>query len=266
MRSYALVILFSFTSGCTFALDWFRELRASQAITEQKHSKALTILKEIVSENPESVRALEASRQGARLTHLEVKDYPLAIEFYKHVVLKSPDAAERKDAQRFIAQINFDNLQNFEQAVIEYEKLLKLENSPEETFRYRLNLAKSHYRLNNLEQTVNELDVLLEKKPGDEQVFEIKTLKANVLVSNRLIADAAEVWSSILKEFPEKAAKENIAMNLVVCYEELKDFAKAIEVLENMRQGYPNPKFLDLRIQRLKERQANLPGAQGWRK
>ena len=48
--------------------------------------------------------------------------------------------------------------------------------------------------------------------------------------------------------------------------EELKQFDKAIEVLENMRPQYPNPDFLDLRISRLKERQYNQPGAQGWKR
>lgn len=157
-------------------------------------------------------------------------------------------------------------MQDFDQAVIEYERLLKLQNSSDETFRYRLNLAKAHFQMNNLDQTINELDVLLEKKPSEDQAFEIKTLKANVLTQLKQIPEAAVVWESILKEFPERSKKENVALNLVVCYEELKEFGKAIQVLEGMRVGYSAPKFLDIRIERLRERASNMPGAQGWRK
>jgi hypothetical protein len=48
-----------------------------------------------------------------------------------------------------------------------------------------------------------------------------------------------------------------------VIYEELKEFSKAIDVLEGMREGYAHPDFLDLRIRRLRERMGNQPGAQG---
>jgi tetratricopeptide (TPR) repeat protein len=253
-------------NGCTFSADWIRYLRAQRAVLKHDYASALPILKQIVDNAPESARALESSRQGARVAHLEAKNYPLAIDFYKHIVLRSEDANERKSAQGYIAQIYFENMQNFDQAVVEFEKLLKLDNTPEEAFRYRMNVAKSHYQMNNLDQSVAELDVLLEKKPDQEKIFEIKSMKANILTSLKQVPEAASVWESILKEFPERSKKENVALNLVVCYEELKEYSKAIEVLENMRPGYGNPKFLDQKIERLRERRDNLPGAHGWKK
>ncbi len=268
-RTLKIILLASAVSalsGCTFSMDWIRYLRAQRAIMKQDYGTALPILKKIVDENPETERALNSSRQGARVAHLEAKNYPLAIDFYKHIVLRSEDANERKSAQSFIAQIFFENLLNFDQAVIEFEKLLKLDNSPEEAFRYRMNLAKSHYQMNNLDQAVAELNVLLEKKPDQDKIFEIKSMKANILTSLKQVTEAAAVWEEILKEFPDRSAKENVALNLVVCYEELKEFGKAIEVLEGMREGYSNPQFLESRIARLKERKENLPGARGWRK
>jgi tetratricopeptide (TPR) repeat protein len=253
-------------NGCTFSADWIRYLRAQRAVMKHDYATALPILKQIVDNAPESKRALESSRQGARVAHLEAKNYPLAVDFYKHIVLQSDDAEERKSAQSFIAQIYFENLLNFEQAVVEFEKLLKLDNTPEEAFRYRMNLAKSHYQMNNLDQSVAELDVLLEKKPDPDKVFEIKSMKANILTALKQVPEAATVWESILKEFPERSAKENVALNLVVCYEDLKEYNKAIDVLEGMRPRYPNPKFLDQKIERLQERRDNLPGAHGWKK
>lgn len=266
MRRLSFILLSVLTcSGCTFSLDWIRQFRAQQAIVRQDYASALPILNQIVIQQPESDRALSAARQGARVAHLEAKNYEQAVRFYKHLVLKSPDPEERKSAQRFIAQIYFENLQDFDQAVIEYEKLLKLENTREEKFRYRLNLAKSHFNLNNLDQALNELNHLLEKDSAGagEGLYEIKMLKANILVANRRLPEAAQQFGEIIKEFPERSAKENVALNQVVVYEELKDFTKAIQVLESMRENYPNPEFLNLRIERLRERQANLPGAQG---
>lgn len=266
IRAVTGALLIFALSGCTFSLDWARQYWAQRAIAKQDFASALPILQQIVSHEPEGDRALSAARTGARVAHLEAKNYPQAVSFYKHLVLRSPDAGERKQAQQYIAQIYFENLQDFDQAVIEYEKLLKLENNPEEEFRFRMNLAKSHFQLNNLEQALNELNALIEKKPAGDKSFEVKMLKANVLVAGKQYADAAALWATILNEFPERSKKENVALNLVVLYEELKDFGKAIAVLENMRDQYPNKEFLDLRIARLKERQQNQPGAQGWKR
>lgn len=253
-------------SGCTFSMNWFRQYRAERAIERQDFATALSIFKRTVDNDPDSAQALKASRQGARVAHLDAKNYALAVEFYKHVVLRSPDSTERKAAQRFIAQIYFENLQDYDQAVVEYEKLLKNGGRPDETFGYRLNLAKSHFHLNNLDQALNEIEVLLAQPNVPEQVFETKILKANIMIAAKRQSEAATLWESILRDFPEKSQKENVALNLVVCYEEMKEFGKAIEVLESMRETDAHPEFLNMRIQRLKERKENQPGAQGLRK
>lgn len=266
-RFLAAVFLVSFAiSGCTFSLDWYRQYRIDSAVARQDYETAIKILNGIVADDPDSDRALKASRQGARVAHFEAKDYPQAVEFYKHIILRSADANERKSAQRYVAQIQFDSIQDFNQSVVEYEKLLKLDNSPEEVFRYRLNLAKSQLQMNNIDQAVSEIDLILAEKHAPDELFEARVLKANTLVAAKRTPEAVTAWQQIMSEFPEKSKKENVALNLVVLFEDTKDFAKAIQVLEGMREGYPNPDFLDVRIQRLRERMGNQPGAQGWKR
>ena len=266
MRLGAWIFLALTLSGCTFAINKLHDYRIDRAIMGGRYTPAFDLLNRTIDEDPDGPRALVASRKGARVAHLEAKNYALAVKYYQHLVLRSEDPEERKTAQRFIAQIHFENLLDYNQAVTEYEKLLNLDVTPEEGFRYRLNLAKSHYSLNNLDQTLAELDTLLEKSPPADGVFEAKVLKANVFMTLKRLPEAATLWQEILNEFPERSKKENVAMNLVVCYEESKELGKAIDVLEKMRADYPNPEFLDIRIQRLKDRKLNLPGAQGFRK
>ncbi len=263
--AFIFIVLFVsvFLGGCSFTMDWLRQNRVQRAMARSDYASALPILQEIAELHSETERGLEAARTGARAAHLGAKNYPQAVKFYRYVLLKSDEPSERKEAQKAIAQIYYENMQDLSQSVMEYEKLLKLENSADEAFRFRLNLAKSHLGLNNVDQALTELNVLLEKNPPAGGVFDIKMLMANVRVANKQLREATALWEAILTEFPERSAKENVAMNMVVVYEELKEFNKAITVLETMRANYPNPKFLDQRIERLKEREYNLPGAQG---
>lgn len=265
MRRIALALLILFAlPGCSLSVDWYHHYQIESAIERQDFTRALDILQKIIQHEPDGSQALNAARRGSRVAQLDAKNYPLAIEFYRHIVLRSPDSEERRQAQKVIAEIQYENLQDYNQAVVEYEKLLRLQNQPSEAFRYRLLLAKSQLRLNNIDQAVAEIDLLLNQNHARDEIFEAKVLKANTLVAARQLPEAASLWHSILKDFPEKSKRENVALNLVVCYEEMNDFSQAIEVLESMRVDYAHPDFLDLRIQRLKERAKNQPGAQGF--
>lgn len=266
LRALAGAALIAGLSGCTLSLDWLHHIRAERAVNSGQFETAVNILKKIRERDPDGPRALRAARLGARVAQVEAKDYLSAVEFYRHLVFKSDNALERKEAQKNVAQIYFENIQDHSQAVLEFEKLLKLELPREEAFRYRLNLAKSHFQLNSLEQAYHEIDVLLAGKLEPDEAFDAKLLKANVEMASKNLAGAARSWEEILKDFPERSKREKVALNLVVCYEELKDFGKAIETLENMKADYPNPEFLDIRIERLKERKINQPGAQGWKR
>ena len=108
--------------------------------------------------------------------------------------------------------------------------------------------------MNNLEQAENELEVLLTESHGPDEIYEAKAMKANILVARKRPADAAVAWDDLLKEFPERARKDNVGLNLVVSYEELNDFGRAIEVLERMKADYGNPDFIRARIERLAHR------------
>ena len=189
---------------------WYRNYQVESALRAQNFPLALQLLQATVAENPDSSRALNAARRGAQVAQLEAKDYPLAVNFYRSVILLSGSSGERKLAQRSIAQIEYENLQDYTQAVVDYERLLKLDNSPAEAFQTRLNLAKSQLRLNNVDQALAEIDSLLSQPHAPDQIFEAKVLKANTLVADRQMAEAALLWEDILREFPDKSKKENV--------------------------------------------------------
>jgi tetratricopeptide (TPR) repeat protein len=253
-------------SGCTLSFDWLQIFRAKRAMATGDYASAVGLLEKVRIRNPDSPKSVEASRLGARVAQIDAKDFPSAVQFYKHLVLRSEDVEERRRAQENVAQIYFEHLQDYNQAVYEYEKLLKQNLPDPEAFKFRLNLARSHFELNNLEQAANELDTLLARKLEPDQVFDVKQLKANIQVAGKNLPSAVQSWEEMLKDFPDRAKREKVALNLVVVYEELKDFTKAIETLEKMKPDDPNPDFIDIRIQRLRERQINQPGAQGWKR
>lgn len=257
--------LLIFLAACFFSSQK-RDLQSGeQSMSEGETGKAFVYF-ERAAHGPDTELGLEATRRAARLAHFELKKYQKAIDLYRMIIVNSDNEAERKLAQRYIAQIYFENLFYYDKAIIEYEKLLRLDFPPAEKYQFRMNVAKSHHQLGNLDQALAELDTLSKEKASDADTYDLQVFKSNVLMSQKNQREAAQVLEDLIAKFPDRAKKESLAITLAVCYEEVDDFKKAIQALETLKNGYSHPEFLDARISRLKARMSNLPGAEGLKK
>jgi len=220
----------------------------------------------ILAKEPRSKNGLGAARLAARLALLDLKDARLAITFYRHLIMYSPDSAERRSAQITIAQILYERLNDYRAAIAEYSKLVGMATDPAEEFQFRMPLAKSYYFLNNYVQARAELKTLLTKDIPLSDRFDILLLLANISMTLKNLDEAASSFRRLLSDYPERSKKESVALNLVMVLEEQKKYAEAIEILSSIRNSTTNADFIDLRIKRFNERLQQLPGAKGLRK
>lgn len=265
MRFIFFVALAGALFGCTPSFQRWQYSSALHLAEDKKYAEAIDKFSRVMKRAPEQPVALEASRRGARLATFETKDYAKAAEFYRHLVLHSPDSNERVSAQRSLAEIYFDKLMNYDQAVIEYSRLLPLAGEKERPI-YQMAMAKAHLNLNNFAQALTEIEDLMGRKLGDDLKFEALLFKGNLLQAAKKLDEAISIFELLMKEFPQRAQNENVGMSLAVSLEEKGDLKRAIEVLDGIKGHYPTPDFIQVRINRLKERMANLPGAQGFKR
>lgn len=253
-------------AGCHFSSLSLEYNRGKKAYENKDYKKAIKHFNRVIAREPENQLALEAARQASRIALLDIKDFPEALRLFNHLILYSPVSSERIDAQKRIAAIYFENLNDYQNAIIEYNKLLDLKNSDEEIIEYKLRVAKSYFYLNNFYQAKTEVESALKIAGDSPQRFDLMLFLGNVFYNTKKIDEAVKIYQELIQKFPDRAKAENVAMNIVVCYEEREQFEKAIEELMVIREEYPNPEFIDLKIQRLRERKLNLPGSRGLRK
>lgn len=253
-------------TGCHFSSLSLEYGRGKRAYDEKDYKKAIKHFNRVISREPENRLAIDSARQASRIAFFDIKDFQEALKFYNHLILYSPISTERIDAQKRIASIYFENLNDYPHAIIEYNKLLALKNSDAEIVDYKLRIAKSYFYQNNFYQAQTEVESAL-KIAGELPIrFDLMLFLGNVYYNTKKIDDAIKIYRELMTKFPSRAKAENVAMNIVVCYEEREQFEKAIEELVVIREEYPNPEFIDLKIQRLTERKLNLPGSRGLRK
>jgi tetratricopeptide (TPR) repeat protein len=254
------------TASCTLSSEKLEFERAEKEAQSKDFEAALKHYKVIVDRYVKSDYAIRAAKEAARISQYETRKFQDAVEFNKHLVLYAPKTQDRNDAQKRIAELYFNNIQDYSQAVIEFNRLLELPHTPEEELHYRISIARSYFYLGNFFQSEVEIDQLLKRDFKAPQVFDALLLKANIYLTTKRIDDAIEVLKALLEKYPERSREETIGLVLAVCYEEQKNFAKAIETLQSIKDHYPRKAFIEKRIKALRERQTLLPGARGFRK
>ncbi len=258
-----LVTLSFILAGCKFNIQDIEYNKAENALEEKKYSEALNHYEKAIKIKPKSPTALNAARKGARVALLETNDFLKAVDLYNHLMLYSPNESERIESQKKLASIYFEKLSDYPNAIKEYSRLLLLPHSSQENLDFRFILAKAYFYLNNFYQADIEMKNLLSLVKKKAKRFEYLAFQGNIFLTTKKLDEAAQLFKSIIKEYPEEASKENIPLSLAVTYEEKGNFAEAIDLLDKLKKGHPAPDFLELRIKRLKERLLNQPGARG---
>ena len=255
-----------FLSGCFLSYQNKDYKKAKEALTASKYKQAVKYFDRVIKRHPESSLAMKSAREAAIVSLFHVKDFESAIGFYNHLVINSRDSDERIWAKKNIASIYFEKLTDYKQAIKAYNTLISLPHSLDEKVEYKLAVAKSYYHLNDFYQAEVEVKELLAKKLRPEQRFKADLFRGNILMTAKKLDAAVEVFSQLLKEYPELSKAEKVGVSLAVSYEELNEYDKAIATLEEMKKGNAESDFIDFKIKRLRERRSNLPGYRGYRK
>ncbi len=259
-------LIFLFCVSCSFSTSKIEYERGQNFLEKKDFKSAFDAFKKVYDLEGDSELGLKAAKETARIAHFEAHQYKEAATIYKKLLLGQRNEAERLVTLRTLADLYFIQLADYKSAIETYNTLLSLPHSKEDTFLFQLNIAKSYFYMNNFFQADIELEKLINQNADSGQMFEPLLLKANIYLTSKELDQAIVALKKLLLLFPEKAKKENIGTILAVTYEEKKDFANAIAVLESMKGYYSNRVFLERRIKALRERQLLQPGAKGLRK
>jgi tetratricopeptide (TPR) repeat protein len=243
----------------------YETAQINQALSYKKSGQfedAIKILDKLcISSKDFQIRA-RAAQEAARIAAFDQKNYKKSAEYFNKVVLFSQNNQERLQAQFDLVSIYFNHLTDYESTIKEINKLLPLMTEPSERAVLRMNLARSYFYTNNFTQADLEANEITKSENGD--IFQALILRGNIALTRKNLDKAAEYFKMASKENPEQAKKEKVATTLAVAYEEQKNFKMAIEILEQAKET--DPEFIQIRINRLKERAKQQPGAKGLRK
>lgn len=261
-NKWTALSVFLLVAGSTFFLASKPSLQKRLLSSAKGHQiakefdAAVEDYERVVRYAPDSTTGLEAARLGGEICLYEIKDYAKAIFFFRHLVLHSQRISEIRWAQKKLAEIFYDKLNNYNQAIVEYQRLLQANPQKDELAEYRVNLGKAYFYIGNFDQAISEADDFISKNPNDPKTFDMLMLKANAFLAQKKIEDALTTYALIEKQFPQSEALNEVKLSKSLAYEDKKDWDRAIQVLEEIKDVYPHPDVIALKIKSIQRRKA----------
>lgn len=214
-------------------------------------------------EQKETVK-IKSLLEAASIARFEIQDYARAVRIYRAIILKSLDEEQRIGAQRAIAEIYFEDLQSYDQALKELQILQPLVRDDKEKEKIKLKIAQTLYLTGNYQQALEEISTVLNSIKNE--MLNFLKLKAQVLTAQKKYKEAIAVYEEIRKKDTKYFEQENLFIATSVVYEENEEYAEALEYLTKFEEKIKDKAYYELRFKRLKERLVNRPFYKGRRK
>ena len=228
--------------------------KAEKNFRKQEYYLAIESYVRFAQKNADHKRAAEALYKAAKIQENVLHQALAANKSYKALVKKFPVGPYTLKAQQALADIQKKILKDYDEAIVEYEKLLEIAPDYKNKLQVKLYLAECYSHLGQYQQAHIEYLNILE---GYKQSVSPETIYfaiANNAYVGSMFKVAIEYYIKVLETDPDKYKRGEVLFNLAASYEESDDFKKAKENYIKAKAYYPNPKAVDIRIKSLRKR------------
>lgn len=238
------------------------ELKQAKAeMQNSNYKEAISLFHRITKLYPKDEIALMAAREGASACEKE-KSCDYHDYFLKIIINNTTDDSEAIKAQTDLALYYYDKGM-YPQTIQTVNTLLSNANFKNKKNEVKLKLARSYFYIKNFFQSKVQLNSYLKEASLDEEQYEGLLLKADIFSAQKKFQDAANIYKSMKEKFKDFYLKNQVYMSEALMFEDQKQLDLAIVTLESVKDDVANKEFLTVKIERLKERRALMPGASG---
>lgn len=190
-------------------------------------------------------------REAEVLNHY-LERYHEAILAYLTVEKDYPDTEQARKAQELVAEVYKNRLRDYGRAIVAYQKLL--DSGAADGDRIQYEIADSYFRLNNFEQARIEFESLLKNYSDSPLVAEVRYRIAVAYSLEGESKEAEEAFRVTMKEWPDSPYAVEARFGLATVLEERDELRAALQILEELKGVYPNAEALSKKTDQVKER------------
>ncbi len=254
LRAILCSIILLFTLSCQDERAEDLIQKANQEWIKGQNSSSIELFKSVLKQNPSGRFAEEALFRLGEIHHLSLDDNIKAVGYFMELIELNPKGEFAIDAQKSIADLLEYDFKNYEQAIIENQRLINIYTDVAKKAERQFRIASIYYKMHNYEQALAEHEVLLEQfspsPTSDESDFKI----LEILYGLGRCSEVEERYNHILEKNSASKFKPEMEFVLASCIEERGDLQKAFDKFKELEDNYPYPALIQMKLDGIKKR------------
>jgi tetratricopeptide (TPR) repeat protein len=248
LRTVALgLAVVMLVSGCSNSLAG-RYKRANDLFEEKDYEKAVEEFLKLARLAPADTIGLAALRKAGDTYYLYLKKYEHALRAYYLYVERSENPVEAFKVQEQIAEIFFLHLEDWQNAIVEYDKLIMNKGFGQVIDRFQFRVAQSYQNLGQFEQSVIEFDEFLTDYPNSELLARAWFESAVSCHQQKKYDDALKRYKKVLEIANGQSIATEAQFGIANVYEDKEDLNTAINMYRELMDLYPNRAVIEMKL------------------
>jgi len=227
---------------------------AEKLRSERRYPEALEKYRYVTVHHGKSEMAAESFYRIGEISYLYLQNFTVAANAFRQLLNDYHWSSRCKRAQSYLAEITMYRLEDFKQAIVEYQRAISYYRDEREAESFQFEIAKAYFNLKNFEQQRIELNLLLGRFPETGLKGEVYSQIANSYYVEGFPDEAIIFYRKIIEEFPYTPLSLESTFRLAACLEEKEDLKGAVALLEDIEGVYPNSDIVRMRIEKIRER------------
>lgn len=226
---------------------------AERLLEDKKYDAAISEFQDIVDKSPNSALGLDAQLKIAQIQHLYLGRSQQAVDAYRQFLKRTHDEEKRREVERILADIQFQSFENYDEAIATYSKLLKEKGNEAELEELLYRLGRAFFLKSQFLDAEKIFNFQKLKYPKGKYFWRAELEIGNSLSSRNNCGEAIKQFDRVIANAP-KEERVLASFSKAICHEEQDDLDRAYELFSSIRDVYPAPTVIDLKLQKIKRR------------
>ncbi|MBI4666856.1 MAG: tetratricopeptide repeat protein [Nitrospinae bacterium] len=255
LRPVALVLTLFALAGCS---DRVQELfdDSEKLWLEGRHSEAVSKLRVIVEEYPDSSFTSHSLYKLGEIHYLDLNEPEKAIQFFARAAEREKSGDLALKAHNYMGEIYEQALRNYDLAVMQYKRILTEFKGQVNEEEYLSHIATAYFKKGDYNQAIAEYQAVIAKAPRSEFALDASYQIANSKFIMGEAKTALDLFRKILLENPKSRYEYDVRLGIAICYEEMDQLQKALDEYNDLKKRYPDKLLIDRKLESIQKRLA----------
>lgn len=250
---FLLLVTHFFVVSCNINSSQNQFDLAEELFLKEKYQAAIHELEKIVRREPTSELGIKSLYKIATIQRLYINAPVDALQTYNLLLKRVKREDDFKKIYRITAAMYFEKFADYKKAIESYGRLLRLDLEDEESEFFIYRIGRSFFMLSRFDLAIRTFTKLIKRYPNGKYSVRARFEIASTKSSQGQCKKAIPEYKSVIKIGREKERKLAV-FGLASCYEELGALDRAYDLFNSIKNTYPIPVVVDLKMKKIKRR------------